>query len=162
MTQSTLQQTIYSISLSQVPKGELETSLYSLIRPWLVITDLELKDVLRISVQRIWEDLQNVQKGLSSFLSVMGDTVTEEDLREAACRLIGRIEISADVGIGDTDIGMSQSITIAFENGVWTYYTDPKLRLKTSRARYKTAVSEVRELLAAQSSEFNSFHDSLS
>jgi hypothetical protein len=154
MTQSTLQQTIYSISLSQVPKGELETSLYSLIRPWLVITDLELKDVLRISVQRIWEDLQNVQKGLSSFLSVMGDTVTDEDLREAACRLIGRIEISGD--IADTDIGMPQNISIIFENGVWTYYTDPKLRLKTTKVKYKTALAEVRELLDAQSVAFKS------
>jgi hypothetical protein len=147
MTQITIQQALDDIEV-QIRKGGRaeDIPLRQLLRPWLILTDLEWQEGMDLSAGKIWRDLQAVHQGLASYLKVMGSTPNPVELQEAACRLIGEFQIrGADVT--DGDINLTSHSTISFEGGAWVYVTDARLRLRDSKPTFREALREVRQML---------------
>lgn len=148
MSQTTLQQALTSIE--SLPKAKAaEVPLHDLIRPWLAITDLGIREALHITAEHLHRDLCAVHEGLASYLKVMGTTPDPDELREAACRLIGQMEVLGD-GFVDGDIEMRNKVPLKFEGGVWVYWSDPKLRMRQTKENFREALVEVREMLTSQ------------
>jgi hypothetical protein len=148
MSQNTIQQAINDIAiLSKTPAAE--APLAKLLRPWLAITDLELEDALTRNATELWDQLARVHKGLSGYLAVMGSTPDPDELQEAACRLMGSFEIMG-TNIIEGDIDITQKMSIVFEGGSWIYITDPKLRLRQTSDKFRTALKAVRQMLKSE------------
>lgn len=146
MSQNTFQQALSSIE--DLPKKKApEVPLHDLIRPWLAITDLGIREALQLSAEQIHQNLCAVHEGLASYLKVMGTSPDPDELQEAACRLIGQMDVLGE-GFNDGDITMQHKMTIKFEGGAWVYIADSKLRLRQSKEFFQEALSEVRSMLA--------------
>jgi hypothetical protein len=102
----------------------------------LAITDLNLEEGLKLSVQDLYSSLALVHHGLSSYMKIMGHT-NEEDLQEAACRLMGKFTLYH----GDS------KRSVQFTDGKWVYVSDPSLRLIESAPRFREAVENLRQLM---------------
>jgi len=147
MSQTTLQQALTAIE-SLPTKKAMDIPLHDLIRPWLSITDLGIREALQVSAGQLFADLCAVHEGLASYLKVMGTTPDSDELREAACRLIGQMDVLGE-GFVDGDISMQHKMTLKFEGGVWVYVSDPRMRLRQSKEKFSEALAEVRQLLAS-------------
>lgn len=148
MSQNTIQQAIDDIQrLSEKYANDpFEIPLSDLLRPWLAITDLGIKDALGLSAKEIWAHLDSVLGGLSGYLAVMGSMPNPTELQEAACRLMGSFTI-AGTNIIDGDLTLQQKMTLVFEGGVWVYITDPKLRMRETSVSFREALAKVRKML---------------
>lgn len=136
MPQTTIQQALADIEKVHTKEAR-EVPLEDLLRPWLAITDLTLEEGLKLSGYQLYHALTQVHQGLSSYMKIMSDT-SEDQLQEAACRLIGNFTIYQG----------SAKRTINFENGSWVFVSDPSLRIRGSASTFRQAVSEVRQLLS--------------
>jgi hypothetical protein len=148
MSQNTIQQAIEDIqrlAKKHSESGE-DIPLGDLLRPWLAITDLDIKDALEQSAADLWANLRAVHTGLSGYLAVMGSMPNPTELQEAACRLMASFSV-AGTNIVDGDISLQQKMTIVFEGGVWVYITDPKLRMRETTTNFREALAKVREML---------------
>jgi len=148
MSQTTLQQALGSIESLPTKKAP-DVPLHDLIRPWLAITDLGIREALHITAEHLHRDLCAVHNGLASYLKVMGTTPDPDELQEAACRLIGQMEVLGD-GFVDGDISMQSKVPLKFEGGTWVYWSDPKMRMRQTKATFREALVEVREMLAPE------------
>jgi hypothetical protein len=111
-----------------------EEPLISLIRPWMIITDLELLDAIHLNLNDLREQLSSIRDSLTDVI----DIVDEDQLQEAACRKIKSINVYADM-IPDRDVAERAKLTINWDGGKWLYITDPKLRMTESSTSYKEA-----------------------
>lgn len=117
-------------------------SIQKLLKPWLIITGLELKDALHQTPDRLRDDLQTVYSGLRAVLGLL----PEDQLQEAACRLLGTFEIYGEA-ISDGTFSIEQSCSISWDGNGWLFISDPKLRLRETAQTYQKAVAEVRKIL---------------
>ena len=119
-----------------------DVPLVDLLRVWMVITDLEIMDAMHLSVSELGEHLISIHEKLSGIL----DVVDEDQLQEAACRQIGKINIYGDF-IQEGEVAERMKLTVSWDGGKWLYITDPKLRMTESCGNYKSAKNAIFEML---------------
>lgn len=130
-------------ALTQIDLDNPESArLVDLFQPWLIITDLELKDVIHLSAGDLGANLRDIRDSLSG----LTDVIDDDQLQEAACRKIKRIDIYGEY-IEDATVAERQKVTLNWDGAKWMYVCDPKLRQQESCASYKGAKAAVFEML---------------
>jgi hypothetical protein len=121
-------------------KAMATVPLIDMMRPWLVITNLDFKDVVHVSVEEIWSALCRVHDKLGGIL----DVLEEDQMRETACRMIASVTVRDADPVVDGDILLHCGTTISWDGGSWQYVSDPKLRMRASAKTYAEALEAVR------------------
>lgn len=138
---TTMKDTIRSLRKLKLGSPDEEPVIH-LIGPWMTVTDLELMDVIHLPLCQIVSDLVTIREALSDVVDVMDD----DQVQEAACRKIGKLNVYGDM-IQDAGVAERAKITINWDGGRWLYITDPKLRMTESSVSYKTAKEAVFQML---------------
>ena len=146
MTQS-IKQTIREISALFTGQASVNrdpsattTPLIDLMRPWLVITGLDFKDVVHLSSGEMWSALERVHAKVGGILDVLDD----DQLRETACRMIGSVTLHEEDPVVEDGVVLHGGTTISWDGSAWQYVSDPKLRMRDSTKTYAEALSAVR------------------
>lgn len=124
-------------------KGMAGTSLIDMMRPWLVITGLDFKDVVHLTVEDLWTALGRIHDKLGGIIDVLDG----DQLREAACRVIGSVTVHSDEPVAEDGVVIHSGLTVSWDGGAWQYVTDPKMRLRESAGTYAEALAAVRRML---------------
>ena len=138
----TIKTTITGLKSLKLGTGAGKEPLINLIRPWMIITDLELMDAIHLNVEELQGQLSSIRDSLMDVI----DIVDEDQLQEAACRKIKSMNVYADM-IPDQDVAERAKLTINWDGSKWLYITDPKLRMTESSSSYKAARDAVFNML---------------
>lgn len=148
MPQITVQQALSEIEDISLKYGSVmpgDVPLRKLLRPWLVITDLNVEDALILTAGEIWTQLSEVRQGLLGYMMVMAKDTDSDQLQEAACRLIGEFNLGGEKVVeGKIVMVVQQKNPIRFESGVWNYCSDPAMRLMETAPTFREAVAAIR------------------
>lgn len=139
---SDIKTTIKSLKALKLGPDVQQEPLINLIRPWMIITDLELIDAIHLDVESLQNQLSDIRDSLKDVI----DIVDEDQLQEAACRKLKTVHIYGDM-IQDEDIAERAKLTINWDGGKWVYITDPKLRMTESSNSYLEAKEAVCQML---------------
>lgn len=120
--------------------------LIDVLRPWLVLTGLEMHDFLHYSWERLTQPLSRVHAMLASVLGVLD----EDQAQEAACRLLKEVSILGEL-IEDEGVAERLKIDIKWDDASksWLWLSDPKLRNRASAPRFVEARDAVLEMLGS-------------
>lgn len=108
-----------------------KSGLIDYLRPWLVITDLELQDALALSFDDLREGLERIYSKLSDSC----DIFDEDQLQEAACRCLGTIVMQGEL-MEDAEVRHRTSFKAEWNGNHWFYITDPRLRQRVETKSY--------------------------
>lgn len=130
-------------------------SLMDVLGPWLILTGLEVHDLLHKSWGDLVAPLLRIHKKLASVLSILD----ADQAQEAACREIKSVDIfdalSEALLFEEIDFAERTKVTITWDeaSSKWVWIGDPKLRNRETSSRYVEARDAVREMLRVASSE---------
>jgi len=135
MSQVTIKQAISHI-------GDLkeDSPLLDVLRPWMIITGLELKDAIHVNFIQMLQGLKHIYAKLGPVVDVM----EEDQLQEASCRYLGTITVYGDF-IEEGGLALQQSQRITWQNGKWHFTADPSLRQRGESSVYLDALKQVKE-----------------
>lgn len=153
MTQS-IKSTIASLEyLFEEGTLRTSTSLMDVLRPWLIITGLDVQDLLHKPWTELVAPLLRIHKKLPSVLSILD----EDQAQEAACREIKSVDVFSDLNddfFEEVDLAGRTKITVAWDDLLekWVWIGDPKLRIRETSRRFIEARDSVREMLLVMAS----------
>lgn len=139
MTQVSIKEAINSL---EALLDSAKVKLIDVLRPWMVITNLEFKDAVHLNYGAALEGLLNVH----SKLKEMTDVLDDDQLQEAACRCLKDITVYGE-DITDGEIAVRHSQKLSWDGNNWNYTADPKLRQRGTSKSYLEALAAVREMM---------------
>jgi len=116
--------------------------LIDLLRPWMVITNLDFKDGVHLTADDLVQKLLRVHAKLGDSL----DLLDEDQLQEAACRCLKKITVYGEL-IEDGEIILKHGQDIEWDGSTWIFICDPKLRLRETSKLYLNALEAVKQRL---------------
>ena len=139
MTQISIKEAINSL---EALLDSAKVKLIDVLRPWMVITNLEFEDAVHLNYGAALEGLLSVH----SKLKEMTDVLDDDQLQEAACRCLKSIVVYGD-DITDGEIAVRRSQRISWDGNNWNYTADPSLRQRGTSKSYLEALAAVREMM---------------